>query len=268
MGLALSGIFTMFFAASEVLRSWASGELQTLFGRRRQEQAMDRLENHLIVCGYGRMGRLVCREFSAAKVPYVVIDSSEASLAQFELEGGIALHGDATNDDCLRRAGIMRARALVTVVPADADNLFITMSARLLNEKLRIVARAEDDAASNKLLRAGATQVISPYVLGGARVAQAILRPNVHEFIDVTTRSGHLALQLEEVVVSAGSDLDGGRLEGNRLDGMLDVVVVAVKAKDAPMRFNPGHGTIGAGDTLVMLGARQELDRAERMAKS
>ena len=190
MGLALSGIFTMFFAASEVLRSWASGELQTLFGRRIQEQAMDRLENHLIVCGYGRMGRLVCREFSAAKVPYVVIDSSEASLAQFELEGGIALHGDATNDDCLRRAGIMRARALVTVVPADADNLFITMSARLLNEKLRIVARAEDDAASNKLLRAGATQVISPYVLGGARVAQAILRPNVHEFIDVTTRSG------------------------------------------------------------------------------
>ena len=268
MGLALSGIFTMFFAASEVLRSWASGELQTLFGRKRQEQAMDRLENHLIVCGYGRMGRLVCREFSAAKLPYVVIDSNEASLALFESTGGMPLHGDATNDDCLRRAGIMRARALVTVVPADADNLFITMSARLLNERLRIVARAEDDAASNKLLRAGASQVISPYVLGGARVAQAILRPNVHEFIDVTTRSGHLALQLEEVVVAAGSALDGGCVEGNRLDGLLDVIIVAIKAEGAPMHFNPGRATVSAGDTLVMLGARSELDRAERMAKA
>lgn len=267
MGLALSGIFTMFFAASEVLRSWASGELQALFGRRRQEKTMDSLENHLIVCGFGRMGRLVCREFSEAKVPYVVIDSSGDALAQFSLAGGVPLQGDATSDDCLRRAGIARARALVTVVPADADNLFITMSARLLNERLRIVARAEDDASSNKLLRAGASQVISPYVLGGARVAQAILRPNVHEFIDVTTRSGHLALQLEEVVVTAGSALDGTHVEGNRLDGLLDVIVVAVKAQDAPMRFNPGNGAVSAGDTLVMLGARQELDRAERMAK-
>jgi voltage-gated potassium channel len=268
MALALSGIFTMFFAASEVLRSWASGELKAILSRKRQEKTMNQLENHLIVCGYGRMGRLVCREFSEAGVPYVVIDSNESALAHFELTGGVSLHGDATSDDCLRRAGIARARALVTVVPADADNLFITMSARLLNERLRIVARAEDDASSAKLMRAGASQVISPYVLGGARVAQAILRPNVHEFIDVTTRSGHLALQLEEVVVTAGSALDGGRVEGNRLDGLLDVIVVAVKAHDAPMRFNPGRGTVAAGDTLVMLGARRELDRAERMAKA
>ncbi|MBL8742178.1 MAG: potassium channel protein, partial [Myxococcales bacterium] len=118
MGLALSGIFTMFFAASEVLRSWASGELQAVLGKRKQERAMDRLESHVIVCGYGRMGRLVCREFTEAQVPYVVIDASDAALAEFALEGGVPLHGDATNDDCLRRAGIARARALVTVVPA------------------------------------------------------------------------------------------------------------------------------------------------------
>lgn len=268
MVLALSGIFTMFFAATEVLRSWASGELRAALARTRLERVMSELEDHLIVCGYGRMGRLVCRQFAEVGVPFVVIDTDASALAEFRAEGGVPLQGDATNDDCLRRAGIDRARALITVVPADADNLFITMSARLLNERLRIVARAEDEASSQKLLRAGASEVIAPYVLGGVRVAQAILRPNVHEFIDVTTRSAHLALQLEEVLVAQGSALDGVRVEGNRVHSELDVIVVAVKGQQSAMRFNPGRTTIKAGDVLVMMGPRSELDRAEKMAKS
>jgi len=266
MVLALSGIFTMFFAATEVLRSWSSGELRLLFARQRLERIMGKIERHVIVCGYGRMGRLVCREFSEAGTPFIVLDSNDAALADFALPGGVSLHGDATNDDCLRRAGIDRARALVTVVPSDAENLFITMSARLLNDALPVVARAEDEASANKLMRAGATRVISPYLLGGARVAQAVLRPNVHEFIDLTTRTGNLALQLEEVLVAKGSTLDGDHVEGNRLVAEADVIVVAVKRPNAAMAFNPGRSLVAAGDTLVMLGPRAALDRAEKLA--
>lgn len=268
MVLALSGIFTMFFAATELLRSFASGELRALLGRQRIEKTMDKLTNHVVVCGYGRMGRLVCQEFSGVGVPYVVIDSTAEVLADFTLPHGVPLHGDATNDDCLRRAGIERARALVTVVPADADNLFITMSARLLNEELPIIARAEEEASAKKMMRAGATRVISPYLIGGARVAQAVLRPTVHDFIDVATRSEHLALQLEEVVVATGSKLAGAKLDASRLKAGVNVIIVAIKKPGSPMTFNPEEASIEAGDTLVMLGSREELDRAEHMAKA
>jgi len=268
MGLALSGIFTMFFAATEILRSWASGELRAIFGRQRLERAMSNLEDHVLVCGYGRMGRLVCQEFSQVGVPFIIIDPNEEALVDFSLPHGVPLHGDATNDDCLRRAGIERARALVTVVPTDADNLFITMSARLLNDRIPIIARAEEEATAKKLIRAGATRVISPYVIGGERVAQAVLRPTVHDFVDVATRSEHLALQLEEVVVASGSRLAGARVDGGRLHADLNVIVVAIKRPDAPMAFNPWQSSIDIGDTLVMLGPRAELDQAERMAKA
>lgn len=266
MVLALSGIFTMFFAVTEILRSWASGELQQLLSRQRTEKVMNKLHDHVLVCGYGRMGRLVCQEFSAVGVPFVIIDPSEDILAGFSLPHGVALTGDATNDDCLLRAGIARARALVTVVPSDADNLFITMSARLLNERISIISRSEEEASAKKLMRAGATRVISPYVIGGARVAQAVLRPTVHDFIDVATRSEHLALQLEEVVVGAGSKLAGVTVQGGRLHAELEVIIVAIKRPGAALAFNPVNSSIAAGDTLVMLGARAELDRAEIMA--
>ncbi len=155
------------------------------------------------MCGFGRMGRLVAEEFSSAGLPFVVVDRDAKVLEGFAIPHGIALVGDATADDVLRRAGVERARALVTAAASDADNLFITMSARLLNERLVIVARAEGEGAEVKLRRAGASRVVSPYSIGGHRVAQAVLRPNAMDFIELATRTGHLELQIEEVEVGA-----------------------------------------------------------------
>jgi len=265
--LSLGGIFTIGFAASEFLRSWASGELRALLGRQRFEKAMNTLSNHIIVCGYGRMGRLICQEFSRVEVPYIIIDSSPDRLVDFALVGGIPLNDDATSDEALKRAGIDRARALVTVLPSDADNLFITMSARLLNEKLPIISRAEEETTANKLLRSGASRVVSPYVIGGARVAQAILQPAVLDFIEVATRSEHLELQLEEVQVSERSQLNGKTIGQSRIRADLNVIVVALKRPGSTMTFNPpDDAVLRAGETLVMLGARGPLNQVEKMA--
>lgn len=269
MFLSFGGIFTLFYAATELVRTWTTGELRKVLGRQRGEMAMNKLEDHVIVCGFGRMGRLVCQELSRVKLPYVVIDSEEARLADFSLQSGVALHGDATLDDTLKRAGIERARAVVVVLPSDADNLFITMSARLLDEKVTIVARAEEEASVTKLVRAGANRVISPFLVGGAQVAQAILQPSVLDFIDVVTRGEHIDLQLEEVLLSAKSSLAGKTMKKSGLRSELNVIVVALKRVGTPMVFNPPEETIlGAGDTLVVLGARPQLDKVEVMATS
>ena len=203
MALALGGVFTAFYAAAEFIRALVTGEIGTILGRQRMETRLEKLDGHFVVCGFGRMGRLVAEEFSSAGLPFVVVDRDEKVLVGFDIPHGIPLVGDATADDVLRRAGVERARALVTAAASDADNVFITMSARLLNERLVIVARAEGEGAEVKLRRAGASRVVSPYSIGGHRVAQAVLRPNAMDFIELATRTGHLELQIEEVEVRA-----------------------------------------------------------------
>lgn len=265
--LAMGGIFVMFYAAIEVVRLVVSGEVHAALGRRRMEQNLARLHDHLIVCGFGRMGRLVCQEFSKERLPFVVIDRQSEVLADFQMAHGIPLFGDATSDDILRRAGIDRARALVTVATSDADNLYITMSARLLNDKLFIVARAESAHAEQKLLRAGASRVVSPYVIGGVRVAQAVLRPAVVDFIELATRTEHLELQIEETQVARQSCLVGTTIQDCQLRRDLGVIVVAIKKSPGHMVFNPSPQTVlEQGDTLIAVGHRQQLDQLEKLA--
>jgi voltage-gated potassium channel len=174
----------------------------------------------------------------------------------------------ATSDDVLKRAGVERARSLVTVAASDADNLYITMSARLLNDRLHIVARAEDEGAQTKLLRSGASRVISPYVIGGQRVAQAVLRPTVLDFIELATRSEHLELQMEEVAIWSGSRLAGLNLKDSQIRQDLGIIIVAIKRLEGRMVFNPAPDELlTVGDVLIALGHRQQLDRLEQIAK-
>lgn len=267
--LALGGVFTLFYAATELIRGVVSGEVRDVLGRQRMQRSLAGLKNHLVVCGYGRMGRLVCRDFSSRGLPFVLIDRSEELLRGFDLPHGVALPGDATSDDVLKQAGVERARGLVTVAASDADNLYITMSARFLNERLFIVARAENEEAEKKLVRAGANRVVSPYAIGGQRVAQAVLRPAVMDFIELATRSEHLELQIEETGVQPGSSLAGQTVRDSGLRRELGVIVVAVKKPDGSMRFNPDSDLrIEPGDVLITLGHRQQLDRLERLARA
>jgi voltage-gated potassium channel len=267
MALALLGVFTAFYAAAEFIRAVVTGELRTMLGRQLMQSRLEKLSGHLVICGFGRMGRLVAEEFAAARLPFVVIDREPKVLEGFVMPEGIPLVGDATADDVLRKAGVERARALVTAAASDADNLFITMSARLLNDKLLIVARAEGEGADVKLRRAGASRVVTPYTIGGHRVAQAVLRPNAMDFIELATRSGHLELQIEEVALRAGSSLVGRAIKASPIRSELGIIIVAIKKPEGRMAFNPAPETaLEAGDLLITLGRRQQLDRLEQLA--
>ena len=269
MVLALLGIFTLFYLAGDFIRGMVSGEVARLLGRQRMERQLAALKGHMIVCGFGRMGRLVCEQFSAAGLPFVLVEAQAPLLENFRIAHGIPLHGDATAEEVLRRAGVERARALVTAAASDADNLYITMTARLLNDKLLIVARAEEEAAEKKLKRAGASRVVSPYAIGGQRVAQAVLRPNVMDFLELATKTEHLELQIEETEVVPGSALSGQSLKDSAVRQDLGVIVVAIKKPSGQMLFNPAPSTvIEAKDLLITLGHRQQLDRLEQMARA
>ncbi len=268
MALALGGVFTAFYAAMEFIRVMVTGEIRSVLGRQRMESRLEKLSGHLVICGFGRMGRLVAEEFSAAGLDFVVIDRDPKSLEGFSLPHGIPLIGDATADEVLRRAGVDRARALVTAAASDADNLFVTLSARLLSDSLVIVARAEGEGAEVKLRRAGATRVVSPYNIGGHRVAQAVLRPNAMDFIELATRSEHLELQIEEIEMGPASPLVGRSLKASPIRSELGIIIVAIKKPGAGMAFNPApESLLEAGDLLITLGHRQQLDRLEDLAR-
>jgi len=267
MAYLLAGVYSVFWAVTALIQAVVSGEIRGDLGRQRMERRLAELKDHAIVCGLGRMGHLVCAEFSAMGLPFVVVDREAAVLEGFQMAHGITLHGDATSDEVLRQAGVERARVLVTAAASDADNLFITMSARLLSEKLFIVARAEGEQAETKLLRAGASRVVSPYVIGGQRMAQAVLRPTVVDFIELATRSDHLELQIEETEVAAGSAIAGAQVRDARLRQELGVIVVAIKKPDGRMLFNPApEERIEPRDILIALGRRDRMDQLGALA--
>jgi voltage-gated potassium channel len=266
MFLALGGIFLLFFTATQILSAIVRGDLAEFFGSRRMERQLAEMSNHVIVCGYGRMGRLVCQQLAAERVPFVVIERDAETLETAEANQIIHIHGDATSDEILTRAGVDRARALISVVASDADNLYITMSSRLLNDRLFVVSRAEDERSEEKLLRGGANRVVSPYVIGGTRVAHAVLRPNVVDFLELATRSEHLELNIEEAQIAPKSPLVGRSLGDGEFEKQ-GLIVVAIKRADSRMLFKPPQDTVlAAGDVLIMLGRREDVEQMARRA--
>jgi voltage-gated potassium channel len=266
--LILGGAFGFIYSATEIIRIVVSGELAEIYGKQQMERTLAHLKDHIIVCGYGRMGHLVCREFARLDRPYVVIDKSADALKDCQLAHAIPLEGDATSDDLLKKAGVERAYCLVTVMASDADNLFTTMSARLLNPKLMIVARVEDMQSEQKLKRAGANRVVSPYQIGGTRMAQAVLKPTVVDFIELTSQTEHIELQLEESKIEPGSSLVGQTLRDTRLRAEHQIIIVAIKQKTGHMLFNPAAETVmAAGDILIAMGSREHLTALDQLAK-
>ena len=261
------GVFLLFYSATEMIRAVVSGQLRSILGREGVKHKLEELRDHIVVCGFGRMGRLVCQEFERQKARYVLIDQNETTFAEWPYQHGVPVHGDATADEILRRAGIDRAKVLVAVLPSDADNLYVTLSARVLNPNLFIVARAEQEAAEAKLRRVGANQVVSPYVIGGHRVAQAVLRPTVGHFLEQATRLNAADYQIEEAVIQKASPLCGKTLRDANLRDEMGVVVIALRAVDGEIVFNPkGDSVLEPGSVVVVVGQREQLDDLERVA--
>ena len=241
-------------------------QVRALIGRRRLGVKIRSTKNHYIICGFGRIGKIICRELKANNIPMVVIDTNPENRQILDDEGIIYIADDATSEDVLMEAGIERAKGLISVVASDADNLFITMSARGLNPALFILARADEEQTEKKLLRAGANRVVMPYFIGAQRMAQTIVKPAVTDFLEFTVHNKDIGLEMGELVVSEKSRLNGMTLIESGIRQEMDVIIVAVRKKNGDMKFNPSSQTrIEAGDILVSLGKSDDLRKLSKI---
>jgi voltage-gated potassium channel len=264
--LIVGGVGTALYAFTEGARFILEGEIQEIFGRKKLEKKIKDLIGHYIICGYGKMGRIIARELQDEGVKFVIVEKDPATLE--EKEDLLLVLGDATRDQTLKEAGIEKACGLISVLPNDAENLFVVLSARGLNPDILIVARAAEEGSEQKLLRAGATKVVSPYLIGGLRMAHTVLKPTVVDFIEFTTKSGNIGLQMQEVTVQPGSPLIGMSLEVCSVGDDMGVIIVAIKQASGETRFNPTHqSVIRAGDILIVLGEISKLKSFEERAK-
>jgi len=264
VALIVSGVGLVFYSASLMARDLIEGELRRGYGRRKVQRQINQTSGHVIVCGFGRMGRSVCRELAAKPAPFVVVDRDAEALRHAESEGFLFVAGDASEDEVLRAAGIERAQGLVAALSKDADNVYVVLSARELAPRLLIVARAEDERSERKLLHAGANRVVLPYAISGHRMAHALLRPAVLDVIDLATHSRELELQIEEVAVPPAAFCVGATLQGSGVRDQFGLIVIAIKKPDDSMQFNPTADTrIDAGDRLVLMGPADALRALE-----
>jgi voltage-gated potassium channel len=265
MVLILAGMGLLFYIVGSLARVVIEGELQTVLGKRKLAKDIKKLRHHYIICGFGRIGEIIARQLTARGLSLVIIEKAPDHTARLEELGHYYICGDATRDEVLLEAGIQRARGLVAVVASDADNVYIVLTARSLNPKLFIVARGEEPGSEQKLLRAGADKVESPYRMGGQKMAQTIMRPTVVTFMELAMKEG-VDWSMEEVVVGPASPLQGVPLKDSGIRQKLDLILVAIKRADGEMLFNPSHETpILAGDTLIALGLRKNLDALESL---
>jgi len=263
--LIIGGVGTVAYALTTGAKIILEGELQEIYGRRRLEKKIRELRDHYIVCGYGRMGKIICRELKEKNIKFVIVEKQPD--IHRDSDDLLVFIGDATSDEVLKELGIEKAKGLVSVLPTDAENLFVVLSARGLNPKLFIVARAGEEGSEKKLMRAGADKVVSPYHIGGLRIAHTVLKPAVVDFIEFATKSGNIDLQMEEVIIKETSQLVGKSLDESGIGRELGIIIVAIKKPDGEMKFNPTFkSAIIAGDTLIALGESSKLKNLELMA--
>ena len=257
--LIVVGVGVMLYMLTTVVQYLLEGHLASIWGKRRMKDRIAKLKNHAILCGHGLVGREVARAFTAEGVDFVVIERDPVALADAAEADYPCIEGDATRDEMLEAAGIARARSLVAAVGSDADNVYVTLSARGMRSGLFIVARALTDESEPKLIRAGADYTMSPYRVDGHRLAMLTLRPLVVDFIDTTMHSRSGELVLENVRISAGSPVAGLTLgEGRRVCG--DASILAVRKTDGDLLANPSSDVVlEIDDEIVVAGTREQL---------
>lgn len=265
--IMLIGVGGVALALSTIVQSVVQSELVSTFGERRQSKRMSKLRNHYIICGSGRVGSHLIRDLLRTDQPFAVIERDPQRAADFSARGVNVLVGDATLEESLREVGVDRARGLAACLPDDADNVYVVLTARDLNPNLHIVARAAEEQAEAKLLRAGANHVIAPTIIGGHRMAVALTKPAVSEFMDSIT-ANELGLGFEQVEVEASSPLVGQELSATSIRSELDIVVVSIRRQDGETFFNPAGTTeIRTGDILIAIGHAESLMKLNALTR-
>jgi voltage-gated potassium channel len=264
--LIVGGVSTVLYTFSLLMALVVDGRLYDRLARRRQGRMIDDLTGHFIICGFGRIGRIIAAEFQHRKAPFVVVDRDPEQCHQAMEMGILAVAADASNEDVLRRVGIERARGLIAAVGTDAENVYTVLSARLLNPRLFIVSRAEGEESSRRMTRAGADRVMSPYQIGALHLAQTALRPAVVDFMQLATSSANLELNMEQVPIAAGTSLDGQTIIDASLRQRYNVIIVGIQRVGGRMEFNPSpESKMHGGDCLIVLGPADSLRNLEQL---
>jgi len=261
MGVAVVGIGSLFYMLTAVMDYVVSGQLLGFRERRRMKNRIAELSQHVIIAGLGRVGRETAREMAEGNLPFVVIDTSDPARLLAAERGYLFIQGDSTTDEVLQQAGVERARGLIVTTDNDATNMYVVMSARLLNPTLNIVSRAVDQKSVAKLVRAGANQAINPYAIGGRRLAHLILSPSVVDFFETALTRGNRALDIQDIVLAEGSPATRGKLEALRLPQQTGATLLAVLRDGAPVVNPPGEFELRAGDHLLALGTTEQLQK-------
>jgi voltage-gated potassium channel len=262
--IIILGISVGAYTIGVLVRALVEGELVKIFGRRKMQKQVSGLKNHFIICGFGRIGRIVCSELNADNIDFLVIEQDPSVIEYIQTQKYLYLDMDATSEEALMQAGIMEAKGIVTAVNSDANNVFITMTAKSLRPDVFVLARASEEKNEGKLFRAGATRVVSPYLIGGRRIAQMLKKPTVVDFIDIAMMGSHLGLMMEEATIGNKSSLIGKTLIDSHLRKDYGVIIVAIKKLSGDMVFNPTFSEkLEAGDVIVVIGKKEDLKRMD-----
>jgi len=262
--LLVAGVGAALYTFTLLATVVVEGGLPKRLQRRRQERMLEKIKDHFIICGYGRIGSIVAEQFRRQRIPYVVVERTAERLQAAMDAGALGVEADASREDVLKRVGIERARGLIAVVGTDAENVYAVLTAREMRPDLFIVGRAETEDATQKLKRAGADRVVSPYQIGAVQIAQTAVRPAVVDFVELATNADNLELAMEEIPITAASEFASRSIVEANLRQRYGVIVVGIQRQDRRMEFNPEPDTrIQAGDKLVVLGRPDSLKRLE-----
>jgi voltage-gated potassium channel len=264
--LIFFGVTTIFIAIGAMTQTIIELEFGDAISKRRNKRMIDKLKDHYIICGFGRVGRGAASELQHAGVPFVVVDIDPDRAERAMLSGMLAVAADSTRDETLHEVGIDRARGLVAALATDADNLFVLLSAKGLNPRIYVAARAAEEGAEAKMRRAGADAVFAPYAITGHRLAQSLLRPHVVQFLDFTTKDVGEDIAIEQVRVAESSEMVSRTIKDMQLRKEVGVIVMAIKKADGRMMFNPPAETaVEGGDYLIVMGRPENLRALESL---
>jgi voltage-gated potassium channel len=264
--LVFFGVGFSLYIAAAVVQFMVEGRIRLILGRRRLEKKISRIKNHYIICGYGRIGRVLCRNLKRKPFDLVVIEKNPELIPAMDADGVLYISGDAADEENLLRAGIKRAKGLIAVLASDADNVFLVLTARQLDPDLLIIARGSQEESKSKLQAAGANTVESPYDIGAASMAHRIIRPTVTSFLDLAFAHKRKDIQMEEIPVSASSDLVNVMLKDTGIRQKYNLIIIAIKKPGKSMLFNPSfEAIIEVGDTIIAVGEEINLQKLEHI---
>jgi voltage-gated potassium channel len=264
--VVFTGVGFSLYIAGAVVQFMVEGRMRIILGRRRLDQKINRLKNHYIVCGYGRIGRVICRNLRGKPLDVVAIDKSPDLIPVMDEDGILYVAGDAADEASLIKAGIKRAKGLIAALATDTDNVFLVLTARQLAPELFIVARASQEAVKSKLQAAGADSVESPYEMGAFSMAQHIIRPTVTNFLDLAFAHQRKDIQMEEIPVSESSKLVSVQLKDSGIRQNYNLIIIAIKKPDGGMLFNPSfEAAIMPGDTVIAVGQEENLQKLAKI---